>query len=287
MQLRRWICWCLIAWSWTAVVAVHYRAEISWRRSSDVPVRPLRPSQVAAALAAVGGLYAFGLSRRGRAWLRLGSRLSEPARYGDVYLQTFTLRRVLLALWLLAYGWVLRLWLAANPHAMLSAFDWLDLVSYGLEAAAVCYAFVRCRSLRVPLAEWGWLPGRRAWREVVLGVLVGAVLVGLHQTRLFRAPAATLLGHRWPYVVSTVLWAPLIEETLCRGALYRYLRDRWQWPAAVAVSTVVFATMHLPVTRWPYAFVHGAVFALLREWRGTLFAACMAHAVLNLSTVLW
>ena len=75
---------------------------------------------------------------------------------------------------------------------------------------------------------------------------------------------------------------PMIEETLHRGALYRHLRDRLRWPIAVLISASVFACVHTPMSRWPFVFVGGLGYALLREWRGSLVAPLTAHAVSNL-----
>ena len=51
---------------------------------------------------------------------------------------------------------------------------------------------------------------------------------------------------------------------------------------AVLISSAIFAAVHLPISRWPSAFAAGLVFALLREWRGSLLAPIAAHASANL-----
>lgn len=86
------------------------------------------------------------------------------------------------------------------------------------------------------------------------------------------------------------IWAPLVEETLFRGAFYRHLRSRIVILLAAAVSAVAFGIMHgyeyvllLPVMSL------GFVFALIREWRGSLIGPMIAHGLHNatLMTVLF
>jgi membrane protease YdiL (CAAX protease family) len=82
----------------------------------------------------------------------------------------------------------------------------------------------------------------------------------------------------------SVAWAPIHEEILFRGMLYRHLRDRWRWPVAVLASAGVFAAMH----RSPAlgvnvnALVGGLGYAALREGRGSLVAPIVAHMTTNL-----
>ena len=83
------------------------------------------------------------------------------------------------------------------------------------------------------------------------------------------------------FALATV-WAPLCEELVFRGALFRHLRGRMVLPLAAVVSAVVFGMMHgysfiqlIPVT------VLGFNFALLRAWRGSLIGPIVAHALNN------
>jgi membrane protease YdiL (CAAX protease family) len=91
--------------------------------------------------------------------------------------------------------------------------------------------------------------------------------------------------NRWAVVVFAVLGsilAPLIEETLFRGALYGALRQRWGVWASVVVSSAIFSLLHpqLPLGFLPL-FILGAGFALLYEIRGSLVPGMVAHALTN------
>lgn len=83
------------------------------------------------------------------------------------------------------------------------------------------------------------------------------------------------------FLLATV-WAPIVEESVFRGALFRHLRGGWGVAAAAIVSSLAFGVMH------GYAFFMlapvialGCVFALMREWRGSLIAGITAHALHN------
>lgn len=87
------------------------------------------------------------------------------------------------------------------------------------------------------------------------------------------------------FLLATV-WAPLAEEAIFRGCLYRHLRAKLRVIAAALISAVCFAFMHgYPFLLLAPVFTLGIIFALLREWRGSIIAPITAHALHN-ATVL-
>jgi membrane protease YdiL (CAAX protease family) len=94
-------------------------------------------------------------------------------------------------------------------------------------------------------------------------------------------------------LVVSVLFAPVVEETMFRGALFGSIRRRAR-VAAYAVSAVAFALYHL----WPYFFsdVHWAdlllytlqyipaavVLAWCFEHGGSIWSSITLHALINL-----
>jgi membrane protease YdiL (CAAX protease family) len=98
------------------------------------------------------------------------------------------------------------------------------------------------------------------------------------------------------FVVACVL-APLVEEIMFRGALYRHLREacgRWGRGLSVTVAAAgsgfVFAVIH--PQGWlavPALAGLAVVFALAREWRGTLLPPMIAHGINNgvVTLMLW
>lgn len=76
--------------------------------------------------------------------------------------------------------------------------------------------------------------------------------------------------------------APLFEETMFRGALYRSLRGKWNFLASGLMSGFIFAIIHPQgIIAVPALMAMGFGFAMIREWRDSLIAPMVAHAVHN------
>ena len=78
--------------------------------------------------------------------------------------------------------------------------------------------------------------------------------------------------------IPLVVLAPIVEELLFRGLLYRYLRGRVGVVAAVVISALVFAVLHVVI---PPLFVMGIVLAVLAERTGSLWPGIVLHATNN------
>lgn len=78
------------------------------------------------------------------------------------------------------------------------------------------------------------------------------------------------------------VWAPLVEEGVMRGALYRHIRSRMGMVGAALVTAALFGLLHqYEVMMMLPVIALGFNFALMREWRGSLIAPMTAHALHN------
>jgi membrane protease YdiL (CAAX protease family) len=159
--------------------------------------------------------------------------------------------------------------------------------------------------------------GPHPLREVGCGLMVYAsalplLLVGGLMTMLLNAardrmapgtpmpshPAQqALMGADWSTIIQImvlgVLVAPLVEETMFRGALYRQLRDATRWLGfagsaiiSAAISSVIFAAIHPQGWVFVPALASLALaFCIAREWRGNLPAGVVAHGITNFVTL--
>jgi membrane protease YdiL (CAAX protease family) len=93
-------------------------------------------------------------------------------------------------------------------------------------------------------------------------------------------------------VLLVVVFAAVPEEIMFRGVLYRHLRElagKFGYFASVlfaaTISSFIFAAIH-PQGLFGIPLLMGLamVFALAREWRGTLIPAMIAHALVNAGT---
>ena len=155
----------------------------------------------------------------------------------------------------------------------------------------------------VSVAEWrgalGLLRGEGVLREMLAGVkgyLAGLPLIALGFWVSIRLIAITGwdVSHPvqesvtdpdapvWGILLAACVWAPLIEETIFRGALYRYLRPSLSLVGSSVLTGAIFAFVHPQgLALLPALGAVGIVLALLREWRGSLIGCMTAHALHN------
>ena len=84
------------------------------------------------------------------------------------------------------------------------------------------------------------------------------------------------------YVVCSVIFAPLGEEFLFRGVLFRLFRNRYSFAVGTFVSTVLFAVSHGAVLQIYVGVVLGLCLCVLYEATGRLFLCVLFHACYNL-----
>jgi len=117
---------------------------------------------------------------------------------------------------------------------------------------------------------------------VAAGMLfLGLWLAGLNPLLLVRSPLPTDLYQRILFFGLGGIVAPVFEEVIFRGLIFGYLR-RWNVPAAVLISTALFAIFHLP-TLPVTQIVGGVVFAIAYQMGGSLMAPIVIHMLGNLA----
>jgi membrane protease YdiL (CAAX protease family) len=159
----------------------------------------------------------------------------------------------------------------------------------------------------IPAGEWreglGLDRGKGVWREIgagLVGYLTGfpIFMVGIGLTLVLAVLADERAAH--PAVdqasegvvgiigllLAATIWAPWVEETVFRGALYRYLRSRTSTFWSAATVGFFFAVVHPQgYVTVPALMSLGAVLAYIRQWRGSILASMAAHAAHNLVLV--
>jgi membrane protease YdiL (CAAX protease family) len=155
-------------------------------------------------------------------------------------------------------------------------------------------------------AEWkraiGWHTGRGVWTEIgcgAVGYLAGLPIVAVGGAiamllgKLTHAHPTHPVVYEFGQGVLPVLqvfalaciWAPIVEETMFRGALFHHLRRfgaGWRWLSSALLVSFIFAAVH--PQGWTFIPVLGGlafVFAGLREWRGSILTSATAHFMQN------
>jgi membrane protease YdiL (CAAX protease family) len=180
-------------------------------------------------------------------------------------------------------------------------------IPWGQVRADIGWTAGRTRSAGAPLLEGLIGLGCYAMTLPILaiGLLITLVLITLNQmlagSQPVFAPAGgpahpiiAELGDGNVLVIVQILLlgciaAPIVEETMFRGVLYRHLRG-----ASAAFGVVVSVVLSTALTGFVFAAIHpqgwvaipalmglATGFALAREWRGTLIPAMVMHGLSN------
>ncbi len=179
-------------------------------------------------------------------------------------------------------------------------------VPWAITALLLVYPIIRGVSWSDYRRTLGLTSGRGVLREAAWGVLgwVAAfplLLCAVFASLVLGAIVELLFGSRGepnmriPEVLAhadvvsvlmlfalMTLWAPITEELVFRGGLFRQLSPRMVPIVAMLLSSVCFTIVHpYPVYLMLPVFTLGAMFAFLRHWRGSLIAPMVAHAMNN------
>jgi glutamate-5-semialdehyde dehydrogenase len=90
-----------------------------------------------------------------------------------------------------------------------------------------------------------------------------------------------LLGMAWTGPLLVVVIGPIVEEIIFRGVILRGLLARWRPAAAIAISTIAFAAMHLSLAQAPVTLMLGAVLGWLYVRTRSLGLCALLHALNN------
>lgn len=147
-------------------------------------------------------------------------------------------------------------------------------VVFGVVVACIAAAS-RSSARRVPLA-----------RSAGIGVLGGAVLCVPALGRHLLAGTSLVSGHGYlPWALGVVVVA-VAEEALLRGSLFAAVEQRAGTVAAVALTSVAFALLHVPLYGWavvPLDIAVGLWLGVLRVAAGSAVAPATAHALADLA----
>ena len=91
----------------------------------------------------------------------------------------------------------------------------------------------------------------------------------------------------WITLLSVSVFAPLFEEWLCRGLVLRGLLQKMNPTAALSVSAIFFAVLHMNPWQAVPAFILGSLFGYVYYKTGSLKLTMMMHCVNNTFAVIF
>ena len=290
-------------------------APILWSACVDQDaLRALQERAVRAVMMIVAGLLVVGVSAlvglvlciialvRVRAGT-MRSALTERSVQHGLYAETFVA-------WLIVFN-LLSIVAAEGARALACSPFSLLAVAFPLSLVALAWPSWRGSSLSRTRQDIGLHCGKGLVRELAAGVVGWMCMlpiqgIGLLITLMFMSmagvvegdadapshPIVEVLGDPAAIALSlivAVVMAPLVEETVFRGLLYRQLRSvgKLGRGAVSCVSSAfitgfVFAAVHPQGWMGVPALMGIAIaIALAREWRGSLIAPMVMHGINN------
>ncbi|MBP3563568.1 MAG: CPBP family intramembrane metalloprotease [Bacteroidales bacterium] len=94
-------------------------------------------------------------------------------------------------------------------------------------------------------------------------------------------------GPVWVTLLSVSVFAPLFEEWLCRGLVLRGLLQKMGPAAAISVSAIFFAVLHMNPWQALPAFILGLIFGYVYYKTGSLKLTMLMHCVNNTMAVVF
>lgn len=126
----------------------------------------------------------------------------------------------------------------------------------------------------------------------VAGFNPAVILVGvlwLFASQIVLEPLVALLPEHkapsiglgvWAYV-TTIGFAPILEEILCRGLLFETFNKRWGVKFSIFLSALFFGLIHFDLATIVVATVAGMIFGVLYVRTSSIFASMIVHAINN------
>lgn len=139
---------------------------------------------------------------------------------------------------------------------------------------------------RIPLSAYIWIFLLGACSCVALNNWFSAL--GLFQKiqTYDKVAESIYYGSLWMIFVRTAILAPLVEEILVRGMIYRGISCVIGRIPGMAISALIFALMHGNLLQGLYAFILGILFSYIYDLSGrNILAPVLAHFAANLVSV--
>ena len=186
-------------------------------------------------------------------------------------------------------AWVQAALLVAGLAAIV-ALRWSATIR-GLDGLAVGAAFgvalgalaiVAGGHFRLRIRARSVLLGLAVGLALVAGAIIGASMNGALRVPGLGRPAAAFL----PWALVTVIVATA-EEAILRGVLFDRIHRAGGIPAAIVLTSAVFALLHVPLYGWhvvPLDLAVGLTLGGLRIATRGIVAPAIAHAVADLAT---
>ena len=117
------------------------------------------------------------------------------------------------------------------------------------------------------------------WLSIMLSLLpISESLISEYADKSWVFGETTLIA-----IIATGIVAPIIEEMLFRGIIYKHLHVCMPEYLALVIQAVIFSVLHGSSIIWiSYALIGGLLFGYIRMLTGSIRATILAHMAFNL-----
>lgn len=140
-------------------------------------------------------------------------------------------------------------------------------------------------------ADFVWSPPV-IWFSVIVLAIAGSqmlndLIILFRLNELFPSytelSEATMVGQPvWLLILTVGVLAPVAEELVFRGLVFRRMKD-WMKPGlAIVLSSLIFGLYHGNMVQFLYATLMGIMLAVIYNRTGTLWTSILAHVTANL-----
>ena len=118
------------------------------------------------------------------------------------------------------------------------------------------------------------------------GILIGSGLTHLFENDYQQTTETLYSGSMAVTILFVAVIAPITEELLYRGILYRTIRERRSFWGAALFSSLFFGIAHMAIVQGIYGFLTGMVLCYSYEHKRGIKSAVAVHMVMNLTSIL-
>ncbi len=132
-----------------------------------------------------------------------------------------------------------------------------------------------------------WLAALPAGFAILISIQFTLLLFGVepdHQAVVLQFQDSVGTGHWSPAIALMffgVVVAPLVEEFLFRGVIYRWLAHRFGVPLGVTLSALFFGVVHGSIVALVPIACLGALLALVLQRTGNIWCCIALHSIFN------
>lgn len=99
------------------------------------------------------------------------------------------------------------------------------------------------------------------------------------------APVEAVMSAAWQVpleIIGTVIFIPIFEEIIFRGAIFSVLKNNLRLPLAIIIQGVVFAVMHGNLVQSGYTFFLGIILIFTSYYAKSMYGDIFAHMLFNI-----